>query len=384
MLLAFGIDASLPAFDDIREAFDMAADDTAVTMTVTVYFVGLAFGQLGFGVLSDSIGRLRALQIGLGLYMLGAVAAALAPSFVLLLVARFLWGVGAAGPGVMRSAIARDLYDGDEMARVITIVMAVFLVGPIFVPFVGVGILSVASWRWVFLSALTVALVAVVWSFRFGETLAPEARRPFTVRPLLQATKAVLTTPPTIGRIAAQTMFSGAFFVFLGSSQPIISRIYGREDQFAIWFAIIGILTIGMLLLNNKLIKRFGSARLLVVFTGAEVAVAVVGLLVFIAADGVPRFLVWYLWVGAASSLLTVITPLCNGLALEPMGEIAGTASAVLGFMSMAGGAILASFVDAQIEGSVTPMALAYVIFCGIGLGFVWWAETWRGSPSPA
>lgn len=384
MLLAFGIDASLPAFDDIRAAFDMSPDDTAVTMTVTVYFVGLAFGQLGFGVLSDSIGRLRALQLGLAFYMLGAVAAALAPSFGMLLFARFVWGVGAAGPGVMRSAIARDLYEGDEMTRVITIVMAVFLVGPIFVPFVGVGILSVGTWRWVYLSALTVALFAVLWSFRFGETLPPEARRPFTIRPLISAAKAVVTTPLTIGRILAQTMFSAAFFVFLGSAQPIISRIYDREDQFALWFAAIGVLTIVMLLINNNLISRFGSAHLLVVFSVAEVIVAATGLAIFIAADGVPRFLVWFVWVAAASSLLTIIAPMCNGLALAPMGEIAGTASAVLGFLSMAGGAILASIVDAQIEGSVTPMALGYLIYTGIGLGFVWWAQTWREGPSAA
>ncbi len=384
MLLAFGIDASLPAFDDIRAAFDMAPDDTAVTMTVTVYFIGLAFGQLGFGVLSDSIGRLRALHLGLAFYMLGAITAALAPSFTMLLFARFLWGLGAAGPGVMRSAIARDLYDGDQMTRVVTIVMAVFLIGPIFVPFIGVGILSIGSWRWVYLSALVIASIAVVWAFRFGETLPPEARQPFTVQPLLKAARAVMTTPQTIGRIAAQTMFSAAFFVFLGSAQPIISRIYNRDSQFAWWFAAIGTLTILMLLINNQLIKRFGSARLLVTFSVAEVVVAAIGLAIFIAADGVPRFGVWFVWVAAASILLTLIAPLCNGLALEPMGAIAGTASAVLGFFSMAGGAILASLIDARIEGTVTPMALGYLVFSGIGLGFVWWAQTWRGSPSPA
>lgn len=375
MLLAFGIDVSLPAFDDIRESFDMSPDDTSVTLIVTVYFVGLATGQLFFGIISDSIGRQRALRIGLGLYMASAIAAALAPSFALLLVARLVWGFGAAGPGVMRIAIARDLYDGDEMARVVTIVMAVFLIGPIFVPFIGVGILSVASWPYVFLAALVVAAAVFFWSNSFGETLPPEKRRPFSLRPLLRATKAVLTTKPTIGRIIAQTLFSGAFFVLLGSSQPIISQIYDRESQFAIWFALIGILTIAMLLINNQLIKRYGSAKLLIRFSMLELIVAAIGLALFWGADGLPSFYIWFIWAAVASSLLTVVTPLCNGLALEPMGQMAGTASAVLGFMTMAGGALLGSLVDSQIVGTVTPMAFGYVVYTAIGLGFILWAD---------
>ena len=114
-------------------------------------------------------------------------ASAVAPGLELLLVARFVWGLGASAPSVLRFAIARDLYDGDRMARVVATFTAVFLIGPIFVPFVGEAILVVGSWRTVFLVGVVLAAVAFVWTLRFGETMAVEHRRPIRFRPFAEA-----------------------------------------------------------------------------------------------------------------------------------------------------------------------------------------------------
>lgn len=375
ILLAFGIDVALPAFDEIREAFDLDASGSAISLIGTFYFLGMAAGQLVYGPLSDRYGRIPALQVGLGLYALGALGAALAPSFEMLLATRLLWGLGAAGPAALRVAIARDLYSGDQMARVITIVMAVFLIGPIFVPMIGEGLIQTGSWQTVFIVAVGLAIVAVGSTIWFGETLAPEDRRPFAVRPILDASKVVLTTRVSIGNILAQTFGSAAFFIFLGSSQPVMDQIYGRADQFAFIFGAIGVVTVGFLLVNHRLIRYHGAAKMVMATMQVLLVANLVGLLAIVAWGGVPPFWVWLFWVTVASSLLTTATPMFSALALEPMGEIAGTASSILGFITLAGGALLAALVDSLISTSVTPMAVGYLGYGALALVALAWAQ---------
>lgn len=140
------------------------------------------------------------------------------------------------------------------MARIVTAVTAVFMIGPIFVPIVGQGILSIAPWPAVFLAAILLALIAVGWSIWFGESLAPEYQRPLRAKPLIEAARTVVRTRTTIGHIAAQTFSGAAFFSFLGSSQPIIDRIYGREEQFALFFGGGVVMVLALLLAANAFI----------------------------------------------------------------------------------------------------------------------------------
>lgn len=363
VLLAFGIDASLPAFDELRPAFGLEADSNRITLIVTLYLVGMAVGQLLYGPLSDQFGRVRALQVGVGVYCLGAVGAIVAPSFELLLFSRLVWGLGAAAPGVLRAAVARDLYEGSEMARVVSIMMGVFLMGPVVAPIVGEGILAVGSWEWVFAAALVLAAIQLLWTRRFGETLPPELRRPFDLRSTLRGFRSVTTNATTLAYTAALTFGFGSFIIFLGSSQPIIDNIYGRGDQFVVWFAVASILQAISFFSVNHFIERWGSHRVAVTVAATSVLLNVVLLTLAIASDGVPTFAAWIALVAVSNALITLLTPTCYSLALEPMGAIAGTASAVMGFASTLGGSLLAGVVNATIEDAVTPMAVGYVVY---------------------
>ncbi len=167
-LLAFGIDTALPAFDEIREAYDLADGSGEVSLVVTAYFLGMAAGQLPVGPLSDRFGRRPILLGSLALYVVGAVGATLAPSFGAVLVSRFVWGLGASGPAVISHAIARDLYDGDRMARVLSLVMAVFLIGPTIAPLIGEALIALFPWQSVFAGAAVLAVVGITWTARFG------------------------------------------------------------------------------------------------------------------------------------------------------------------------------------------------------------------------
>ncbi len=383
ILLAFGIDASLPAFDEIRPAFGLDPDSTRVTLIVTLYFLGMAVGQVFYGPIADSYGRGPALRLGVLIYALGAAGSTLAPNIEFLFASRLVWGLGAAAPGVLRSTIARDLYEGDKMAQIMSTMMAFFLVGPIFVPLIGEGILAVASWRWVFAAGLILAAALFAWSFRFEETLDPADRRPLDASVTLTAMGAVFRNRATMTYLAALTASAGAFVIFLGSSQPIFDRIYGRADQFALLFGLSAIPMAIAFFTVGRFIERHGTHRVAQASVATSVALSSVLAVFVLAADGKPNFWVWIVLVAGSNVFLTLITPMCYSLALQPLGDLAGTASGVLGLVSFAGGSVLAAFVDSRIGDTVTPMVLAYIGYGAVSLGFLTWAGRLETSPSP-
>lgn len=384
ILLAFGIDVALPAFDEIRPALGLEPDSTRVTLIVTLYFLGMAVGQIFYGPVADRYGRGPALRVGIGIYALGAAGATFAPNIELLFASRLLWGLGAAAPGVLRSTIARDLYEGDKMAQIMSTMMAFFLIGPIFVPLLGEGILSIASWRWVFATGLLLAAVMFGWTFRFPETLDPADRQPLDASATITAIGAVLRTRVTMTYLAALTASAGAFVIYLGSSQPIFDRIYGRADQFAVTFGAAGILMAIGFFAVNSFIRRYGTHRVAIASVALSVALSLVLLVFVVAADGKPNFWIWIALLSGSNVFLTLITPMCYSLALQPLGELAGTASGVLGLVSFAGGSLLAALVDAQIGDTVTPMVLAYIGYGAVSLGFLTWAGRLETSSSAA
>jgi len=374
-LLAFGIDTVLPAFDEIRSEFSLSSGSGQVSLLVTFYFFGLAVGQPLYGPVADRFGRKPVLYASLGLYTLGALGASVAPSFSWVLVARLVWGIGAAGPSVLSHAIARDLYDGDQMARVLALVMAAFLIGPTISPLIGEGLLLSGHWQAVFVAAVLLALIAVGWVRHFGETLPAENRRPLDFRSTARGYRTVFSNRSTAGYILAMVFSDGAFYVFLGSSQPIVDVIYGHKNWFALTFAAISAVNGTFIWLSSRLVARVGAAKLVRrAYLGLTATFAVL-LVTTLATNGVPPFFVWVALITATSTFSTMVTTSGVSLALQPMSRLAGTAAAARGLATQGGGALLAALVDRQITNTVTPMAVGGVIFGVIGLGFLWWAE---------
>ncbi|MDH3536730.1 MAG: MFS transporter, partial [Gammaproteobacteria bacterium] len=184
-MVALSIDAMLPALPDI-------ASDLGVTRindsqyVISVFFAGMASGQIFFGPLSDSIGRRPAIISGLVVFAAGCVLSLLATGFTQMLLGRFLQGLGAAGPRIVSIALVRDRYRGREMARVMSLVMTVFILVPVFAPALGQGILLVADWRSIFATFLVMALLIGLWFWkRQPETLTHENRSAFSFAKLI-------------------------------------------------------------------------------------------------------------------------------------------------------------------------------------------------------
>ena len=168
MLTALGIDIMLPVFGELRKHFGLPANSTVIAQVVVFFFLGQV-AQIFFGALSDRYGRLAILRLGFPLYIIGGVAATFAPSLPLMLAARLLAGVGASAVFTATIAGVRDRFMGDQMARVMSLILAIFLSTPVFAPFLGIAILSVSSWQMVFMTPPLFALVIFVWSLRLEE-----------------------------------------------------------------------------------------------------------------------------------------------------------------------------------------------------------------------
>ncbi len=380
VVMAFSVDTALPAFDEIRAAFALEPTDSSVSLVVTSYLLGLGLGQLVFGVVSDRFGRAPVLRGGLLVYAAGALGSTLAPSLVTLLVARFVWGLGAAAPGGLRPAIARDLYSGDRMARVMSVVMAVFLMGPIVGPIVGEVLVELGGWRAAMAGPGLLVVIALVWSLRFGETLPPERRRPLQLRPIGRAVREIARSRVTVGYTLMLTILFGAFFSFLGSSQPIIDNVYERSDQFALFFGINGAVMGVTLWRSSRSIERIGMESMMSICMSAFLVAATVQLVVTITSDGRPNIWLWLATIATMNAATMVVSTSAMSLAMVPMAHIAGTAASVVGAVSMLGSALLGSVVDSRIDTTVTPMTLGY---CAFGLAATLLMVWSRGGTNP-
>ena len=377
-LAALGIDLMLPAFGLIREDFGMASDSTAVAGLVTAYFLGLAGGQLFYGPVSDRYGRKPTLYVGYAVYGIGALAAALAPSFVLLLIARFVWGLGAAGPRVVTQAVIRDTYEGDAMARALSMVMAVFVLVPIFAPTLGDLVSSATSWRWLFVGCFAAVVGMSFWALRLPETLKPEHRMELRFGRIAAASRVVVSNRQTLAYTLSMTALYGAFTSFIGSSEAIIGETFGQADRFPIIFGGIGCVIGSAMLVNARIVSHFGARRVVHSTFFAYMVVGAVFVVVALATDGRPPLWAFLLIMACLVSGHALLIPNCNSIAMVPMGAVAGTAASIMGAAQIAGGALLGSITDQAFDGTVRPMAYGFLGYGVLAFLLMLWGEQGR------
>lgn len=356
-LAALGIDTMLPAFDDIRASFGLAPGSNAVAGLITAYFFGLALGQLVFGPMSDRYGRRPLLWAGFVLYAIGALAGALAPGLGVALLARFVWGLGASGPRAVAMAVIRDSYEGDQMSRAYSLVMAMFILVPVIGPTLGAGIVALSNWRILFALTAVAALALLVWSFRLPETLAPDRRRPAGPRELAATARIVLGQRATLGYTLALTAVFGAFSSYLASSEAIFDQTFGQRAAFPLLFGGLAA-TMGVAMLTNaKAVVLLGNARLSRMVIRAYVALGVVFVAVCFSNGGRPPLALFLAVLAALLCCFAFLTPNLNTLAMAPLGHVAGSAASLLGAAQTAVGALLGTVLDRAFDG--TPRALA-------------------------
>ena len=376
-LTAVAIDLMLPAFDEIREAFDLRDGSADTGRVVTYFFFGLAAAQMVWGPLADRFGRKPVLYGGIAVYLAGAIGSAVAPTFGFLLASRFVWGVGAAGSRVVAIAIVRDRFQGSAMAQAMSQVMAVFVLVPVFAPTVGAGIIAVLPWQAAFWFCAIWAASIAVWSLRLPETLGVEKRRPLRLGSTARGFVEVATTPVTAGYTLASVFLQGVFTVYLSSSETIISEIFDRRAQFPIVFGGVAVLFGIGALVNGRVVDRVGIDR--VVTTTLVVMVPLNVLLVIeTLGAGEPEFWIFMPTIGLILSGFMFLLPNLNSAAMDPVGHLAGTASSITGAVRIAAGAVIGTFISNRIIDSVRPFAIGVAVLCAAAAACVIAVRVWE------
>lgn len=361
MLTALGIDIMLPVFGELRQYFGLKPESTATAQIIVFFFLG-QISQIIFGALSDRFGRLPILRVGFPLYIIGGVAAAFSPSLEFMFAARFVAGVGASAVFMTTIAGVRDRFVGDEMARIMSLIFTIFLFTPVAAPFLGLAILSVSSWQMVFLTPPLFAVAIFIWSLRLEESLPREQRIALDLTSIGQSIRKVIGNRVFLRYTSITTILFAGLSSYVSSSEHIVSEIYGRPELFAWIFAGIGLGMAFCTLINSRLSSRYGARRtirgLLVIYTVVGAVLQVYTLTV----GDPPDMVYFFAAVAILMGINLAIEPNSSALAMEPMGDMAGIASAVYGTSFFFIGASLGALISNLMVHGVFPLVLGYFL----------------------
>ena len=358
-------DMYLPALPELSAEFSASTSATQLTLTMTL--LGMAVGQIFLGPLSDMYGRRRPLFFGMIAFALVSAGCFYASSIEPFLALRFLQGFAGASGIVIARAIARDIAEGVELTRFLSVLMLVNGLAPILAPVAGGQILVLGSWRIIFAVLAAIGVLLALWTLKTRETLPAEKRQASMVASF-HAFPALLRDRYFFGHCLVQCFVFGAFFSYISGSSFVFQNIYGVSAQeYSLIFGGIGtgLFLAGLLparlagrvkdivmLKASLLVPLVGSALLLVAFaTGFAPLALVIGLLFFTI---VP---------------LAVMGTASFSLALSRQGKNAGAASALIGFFSMVLGGLMMPFVG--IAGDHTAIPMAVLMLTGYALGAI-------------
>ena len=381
---ALSIDAMMPALSQMGHDLHVAAaNDTQ--LIIAMMFVGMTFGQMFGGPLSDGIGRKPAIYAGLVLYLIGCLIAIIATTFPEMLAARVLQGFGASMAPVIATALVRDLYQGAPMARVMSFMGSVFILVPVIAPLLGQGILLIGNWRLIFVMFFVLGFPASLWfALRQPETLASANRHPFSPTRLMTALLEVLRSRMATGFAIASGLFLGAFFGYLNSSQQIFQETYRTGPYFALYYSGCAA-TIGLALFSNgKLVERFGMLPLASLGMVGILLVALLFLPVAWAYGGKPPLWMWMAFLLPTFFGAGLLFGNFNAIILEPLGHIAGMASAATSGLTMLVSLPLGTFIGRAYDGTVLPAALGFAGLSFLSLIVMRWARARPPGPVAA
>ena len=377
-LVAMSIDTMLPAIGTMASELG-ATNPNDRQLIVLGFFGGLTFGTLIFGPLSDSFGRKPMIFVGLGIYMLGALLCLVSTTFPMLIAGRLLQGFGAASPRIVSMAMVRDGAGGSQMARIMSFVMSVFMLVPILAPSIGQLVLYVASWRVLFLGFVVAAFIGGLWLWwRQEETLSSANRLPFRAATLWHSAKVVIRNPVALGYTLAVGGVFGAFTTYLGTSQQIFAEQYHQGDRFALWFGGLAVAIACAMIANGRFVVKLGMRRISKWALRGFLAVWVSMLVLCVLFAGHPPLYVIGPFFFISFFCSGLLFGNYNAMALEPMGHIAGMASAVSGALSSLIAIIFGGFAGRFYDGTLYPISTAFVVFGLFALVFSEWAEYGR------
>lgn len=363
---ALGIDMMLPALPEMGAHFRVHAENERQLVIIS-YMLGFGISQLIYGPLTDRFGRRRVLFISLACYSVACVLCIFAPSFFLLLAARLFHGASAGGSRVIAVSTVRDIYAGRRMARIMSLVMMVFMVAPILAPSFGQAVLTVSDWRSIFWFLGFFSLVMFVWVLiRLQETLPAEKRMSFDLKTMLRNYGRVISSRQSAGYTIASGVLFGGLMSYVSSSEQLFHEVYKTGAAFPLWFAGAALAMTAANLTNSRLVERLGMRR--IAHTALIGFIAISATHAFLARDGSAPFPVFYVLLLLSFFSIGLQGPNYGAIGMEPLGDLAGSGAALIGFASSFVSALIGGAIASRFNGTTGPIFLGHTLLGGLAL----------------
>lgn len=363
-LIAIGTDMMLPALGIIAVDLKLQTENHA-QLIITVFLLGTGLGQLISGPISDTYGRKIVLCTGISLFILASIAAIITSDFLMLLIARFIQGLGISAPRSAGTAMVRDLYNGRKLARVISLAMMIFVLAPAIAPLLGQFLMISFGWRSIFTACTVAGLIAFVWLIiRQEETLIVKNRQPFLISNLMQGYKTTFTNKRVIISTLVQALVLGGLFSYIASAPQIFSEWLNVERKFPLYFCGIALFSALSNILNATLVEKLGMWFLSTCAIGFNMFFSMVTLMIYYL-ELIPNLLhlpVFIIWSSVLLFTMAMSVGNLMALAMEPVGHIAGLASSIIGSTSTFISIIIAMTIGMLFNGTGLPLITGVTI----------------------
>jgi DHA1 family bicyclomycin/chloramphenicol resistance-like MFS transporter len=364
-VVALSIDALLPALEHIGISIGIQ-DTTDNQLLVTMIFLGLGFGQLIFGPISDSLGRKPVIYMGFGVFVIASFICVTATNIETMVLGRILQGIGLSAPRTISIAMVRDSFSGDYMAKIMSFIVVIFILVPVIAPAIGKIILDAYGWRAIFNSQLFVGLLIMIWLWRRQpETLPVEKRRKFKLSLFIEGAKEFIKFRQAIVFTLISGFVTGSFMVYLSASQHIFQVQYGLTEEFPFIFAGLAIAVGFATFLNGTFVMRLGMYKLVSIFTVVFTLIPLLYAVLYFNSPINPSISIFLTFCGFEFFALGFLFGNLRALAMQPVGHIAGVGAAINGFVSTIMAVPIATFIGSYVIETALPLFIGF-FFCGL------------------
>ena len=363
-LVSLAIDALLPAMTNIGDTIGIT-DATNNQLLITMIFLGLGFGQLISGPLSDSYGRKPIIYIGFIVFALASLICVFSTSLEMMIAGRIAQGIGLSAPRTISIAMIRDRFSGNYMAKVMSFVVAIFILVPVVAPALGKIMLDLYGWQSIFYSQLLFGLAVMLWLWkRQPETLKKENKIDFKVSLLIAGLKEFIKHKNAVIFTFFSGCITGSFMVYLSASQLIFEQQYNLKDEFPFIFAGIALFIGIATFLNGTFVVRLGMFKLVRIFTIIFTLIPFVYIFLY-SGETNPSIYVLVTFFGLQFFAIAFLFGNTRALAMEPIGHIAGIGAAINGFVSTIMAVPIAMLIGSFINTTALPLFIGFFV-CGV------------------
>lgn len=369
-VVALAIDALLPALDIIGITIG-TTEIVDNQLLITMIFLGLGFGPLVFGPLSDSIGRKPVVYMGFALFILASFICVNSTSLEMMVAGRILQGIGLSAPRTISIAIIRDLYRGDYMARIMSFVTVVFILVPVVAPALGKFVLDHYNWRGIFYIQVLISILVSWWFWkRQPETLSIQNQKIFSKKGFIGEFKELIKYKRTLGFTVISGFITGSFMVYLSSSQQIFQDQYNLKEEFPFIFAGLAISIGSAVFLNGILVIKYGMEKLITTALLSFFMISVIYIALYYNTPN-PDVRVLLLFFALQFFCIGFLFGNLRAMAMEPVGHIAGIAAAITGFISTIMAVPISIYIGRFISETALPLFIGFSICAALSIGLI-------------